>query len=286
MKWTNKLSLPQPIVDAIKNDGYTKGDADISVTELLDPPMMRALKIKHEEELTEDVSDRIFSLLGQTVHGILERADKTGIAERRLVIEVSGWRISGGMDRFISRDGVLQDYKLTTVWKTKGGKIPEEWAQQLNIYAEMLRQNGDEVKELQIVAIYRDWSKAAAERESDYPQQQIEILSIPLIDSETVLHFITERVKLHQAGEKGTYPSCTKEERWEKDEKWAFMKQGQKRALKLFNTKEEAEEQYKFQDSKTAIEHRPGVSVRCESYCSVAKFCKFYLEHIKKPNKE
>ena len=30
MKITNELGLPEPLVDAVKNDGYTKGDADFS----------------------------------------------------------------------------------------------------------------------------------------------------------------------------------------------------------------------------------------------------------------
>ena len=36
MKITNKFSLPQPFVDFIKNDKYSRGDADISVTSLID----------------------------------------------------------------------------------------------------------------------------------------------------------------------------------------------------------------------------------------------------------
>jgi len=241
MKLTNKLNLPQPIADAVKNDGYTKGDADISVTELLSPPYQRALKVKHEEEIEEDVSDRIFSLLGQTVHGILERSESTGIAERRLSIECNGWKVSGGMDRFVAKDGLLQDYKLTTVYKTKAGNIPEEWAQQLNIYAEMLRQNGEEVKTLEIVAIYRDWSKTAAERESDYPQRQVEVLRIPLISSREVVEFIAERVRLHQRAASGEVSPCSKEERWAKDDTWALMKDGNKKASKLLKNAGEAE---------------------------------------------
>ena len=41
---TNKHNLPEAIVAAIMNDSYTKGDADISVTELLSPPQLRALR--------------------------------------------------------------------------------------------------------------------------------------------------------------------------------------------------------------------------------------------------
>lgn len=286
MKLTNKLNLPQPLVDAVKNDGYTKSGADISVTELLLPPMLRALQVKHEEELEEDVSDRIFSLLGQVVHGVLERAEKTGIAERRLSVEVNGWKISGGMDRYDSKNGLLQDYKLTTIYKTKGGKLPEEWVKQLNIYAEILRQNNEEVKQLEIVAIYRDWSKGAAEREADYPKRQVEIIEVPLIDSKEVVQYIEDRVKVHQAASRATniekeVEPCTPEERWERGECWAIVKIGQKKASKLCYSKEEADMYLDNYGSQYELQHRPGISTRCKDYCSVAKFCKFYQNKLK-----
>lgn len=280
-KLTNKLNLPQPIVDAVRNDGYTKGLADISVTELLKPPMLRALEIKHAEELEEDVSDRIFSLLGQTIHGILERSETEGIAERRLSILVNGWQVSGGMDRFVATNGLLQDYKLTTIYKTKDGKIPEEWAKQLNIYAEMLRQNGEEVKKLEIICIYRDWSKSAAEREDNYPRQQVELIEIPLIDSKEVVKFIEERVNLHQQAAKGTYEPCTQEERWAKDDQYAVMKTGRKTAVKLHFSELHATLHAEELGNGHTVEKRPSKSTRCESYCQVKNFCNYYQTHLK-----
>ena len=75
MKYTNKLNLPQPLVSAIVNDKYDSGTSDISVTSLLKPYQLRALE-RHHDKLTEDIADRIWSLLGQVIHGILERAKK------------------------------------------------------------------------------------------------------------------------------------------------------------------------------------------------------------------
>lgn len=69
---TNRLGLPQAIVDAVKNDPYTKGESDISVTQLIQPPYQRKLRL--ETEVVEDVLDRIWSLVGQVGHGIVERA--------------------------------------------------------------------------------------------------------------------------------------------------------------------------------------------------------------------
>ena len=59
MKITNELGLPEPLVDAVRNDGYTKGNADFSVTGLIGPPYQRKLMGEYGEKITEDVSERI-----------------------------------------------------------------------------------------------------------------------------------------------------------------------------------------------------------------------------------
>ena len=58
MKITNELGLPEPLVDAVRNDGYTKGNADFSVTGLIGPPYQRKLMGEFGEKITEDVSER------------------------------------------------------------------------------------------------------------------------------------------------------------------------------------------------------------------------------------
>ena len=98
MNLTNKYNLPKPLVSAIKNDPY-KQVGDISVTSLISAPRRRQLEIRHQEEITEDASDRIWMLLGTSVHAILERADTTDhLAEERLTAKVLGWTVSGQPD--------------------------------------------------------------------------------------------------------------------------------------------------------------------------------------------
>ena len=76
MKYTNKHNIPDEVIRALKNDNYSKGDADISATGLLQPPQIRILNNEHEDEITTDVSDRIWILLGTSVHNILEKANE------------------------------------------------------------------------------------------------------------------------------------------------------------------------------------------------------------------
>lgn len=99
MKLTNRLGLPRSIENAVRNDRYSRGNADISVTGLIGPARKRALEIKHADEITEDVAERIWALMGQIAHGILQRADDGSLTEKRLFIERHGWRISGQFDR-------------------------------------------------------------------------------------------------------------------------------------------------------------------------------------------
>lgn len=269
MRITNRLNLPQPLVDAVSNDPYSRGDSDISVTGLLSPPRKTALDAAHEAELEEDASDRIWSLLGQSIHTILERADKTGVAERRLSIQVAGWSVSGAVDRYI--DGVIQDYKCVTVWKFKDDKVPQEYEEQLNCYAEILRQNGHPVHRLEIVGMLRDWSKLEALRDPNYPQTQVVVKQVQLWSSEIAALFLKERVTLHQQA-RVRLPLCSEKERWQKPTIWAVQKPEAKRATKLFTTQGDAEF-YLTTTSGLVIVKRPGESTRCKAYCSALKFC-------------
>jgi len=266
---TNRANLPDAIVTAVVNDSYNKGDAQISVTGLLKPPRMSTLEEQHGHEITEDVSERIWSLLGQAVHMILERANRTAIAERRLSMEIEGWKISGAMDVYEEK-GILSDFKITSVYKLLQGDL-DEWASQLNLYSVLLRHHGHHVSKLQIIAILRDWSKLEAARNPDYPQAQVVNIPLPLWEPEKSLAFMRERVILHQQA-RVTLPECSAKERWAKPDVWAVMKVGRKSAVKLCSTDREALE-LATTDKKYYVAHRPGLSIRCSAYCSIFKFC-------------
>lgn len=280
---TNRANLPEAIVDAVTNDSYSKGDAFMSVTGLLKPPRMTVLEEKHASEIVEDASDRIWSLLGQAIHTILERANRMAIAERRLFIDIDGVRISGQMDA-LEENGVLTDYKITSVWKLIKGDL-DEWEKQLNLYSVILRANGDAVNKLQVVAILRDWSKMEALRDPEYPQAQVVNINIPMWENDKALEFMKERVSAHKRArtdffeQRKELPECTKEERWARPDVYAVMKAGRKTAVKLYDTPKMAKLHVGF-DRTLSVTHRPGMNIRCNSYCAVASFCKQYQDLI------
>jgi hypothetical protein len=282
MRITNRMNLPQPLVSAIERDPYVRV-GDVSVTSLAKSPRQFWLERRNADEIEEDASDRIWALLGSTGHKILERADTDNhLSEERLTVRVLGWVLSGTPD-LLDGDGVLTDYKFTSVWAVKDGK--PEWEQQLNTYAWLYWRYKFGIKALRIVAILRDWSKRRAQREPDYPQVGVIVREVPLWDLKRQAEYIFARVEAFQHAETipdDDLPHCTPDERWATPEVWAVKKKGAKRATSLHKSRDAAMESIQFTNAGTyEIEHRPGENVRCESYCPVQKFCNQYREMSK-----
>jgi hypothetical protein len=202
-----------------------------------------------------------------------------GAVENLLTVELNGETISGKPDQI--KDGVITDYKVTSVWSVIHGK--PEWEQQVNIYRYLARVNGILVTEGRVTAIFRDWAERYTTR-ADYPQYPIMVLTIPLWPIRETVEFISERLALHASAREMTsmeLPYCTKEERWLRGEEWAvYKKKTHKRAYRCVDTEEEAKEIVNGLDEpeKAKIEYRSGKSIRCQKYCNAAPFCNQWLE--------
>lgn len=275
---TNRLGLPRSIENAVRNDPYTRGGAHISVTGLISPARKRALEARHADEITEDVADRIWALMGQIAHGVLERADDQAWCEERLYISRHGWRISGQFDRYLLEpDGLLQDYKLTTVYAVRDGCKPE-WEAQENIYALMLREHGYRVERLEVVAILRDWQRSKAKHTSDYPQKPVLIVPVSLWPTEQTEEYIKSRLMAHGWAQH-ELPECTTEERWERPAVYALHKRGNTRATSLHDRIEQAEAardaaiEAATRKAEYEIQERPAQQIRCTDYCPAMPFC-------------
>lgn len=286
MKITNKYNLPAPLVKAVTATRHESDDDpnSIRVSGVIQPVQLRALMKRHDSEMEEDASDRIFSLMGTLLHDVLEKSAKNlddCTTEQALTTEVLGWKVTGHYDltEFTLDGELLTDWKLTSIYAMKDKNLKPEWDAQVNIYAELLRLSGKIVSKAQIVAIGRDWSKSRAAREPDYPQRQVIIKPVTLWPSETVHAYLTERVALHQrADREGVWPECTPEERWARPAQVAIMKKGNKKATKLCDDETQANRwiNNNVADSHAHLyylEPRPGESIRCASYCPVSQFC-------------
>ncbi len=77
MKLTNKFELPDTFINVINRPTYNKGDAEISVTEILNSPRIVHLKRLHWDDLEQDAADMVWSLFGSAVHEILQHGKMT-----------------------------------------------------------------------------------------------------------------------------------------------------------------------------------------------------------------
>ena len=294
MELTNKSNLPNVIKRAVANDPYDSSGSDISTTRLITPPRIRVLEARHWENLTEDVADKIFALLGSSVHHVIERAvTDEDIAELRLFHEVNGWTLSGQFDLLTSK-GELIDFKVTSAWAAldalKNGKA--EWEQQLNVLDYLSRHTDHslknylgktlKVKSLSIMAILRDWSKMKTMTSKDYPRKQVVMIPVRQWSEEEQDNFVLARIKAHQEAEVGELPVCSAKERWRKDDKYAIMKDGRKTALRLLDTKDQVKQYLKdnklVEGKGCTVVLRAGEDIRCQSYCRVNSFCDYFME--------
>jgi len=284
---TNNNRIPDPIFRAIKKGWYSGANAEhfASVTGLLKPPKIFVLEERYQNVITEEASDLVWSLMGSAMHSVLEKAEcENSINEERLYTTIKGQVISGAIDLYENR--VISDYKFTSVWTYIYKSRMKEWTQQLNIYGYLYRQAGFAVDKLQIIAIFRDWSKSKYKLDRNYPQQIVTI-PIALWSDNMVESFIAERISAFESAlllADDDIPPCSPEDRWQSI-RWAVMREGAQRATKLFDGKEEAEafvEASKRQDMY--VEIRESEPTRCMEYCRCNNFCNFYrgLQNVEK----
>ena len=288
MKITNNHNLPDAFLNFARDDKYSRGKADISVTTLIDGPRIRLMKDLHSEEIETDVVDMIWALFGTAVHHVLESADDPANVqvEERLYAEVANWTLSGALDhQEVLPDGTIQitDYKVTSAWSVILGKV--EWERQQNCYAWLVENSlaganrQKKVSKLRICAILRDWQRRRAQFDKEYPQSPIVIVELPLWCEKEREDYIYDRIDVHQSAQMDydlydKIPLCSDGDQWAKPNQWAVKEKGKKRALKLWDSEEDANEHVASSDKKLEIEFRKGDKTRCEgNYCNVAEFC-------------
>ena len=172
------------VLAALSADPYDRGDSDFTVTEVLQEPWMIWLrrKLRAAGELKPTPPEkRHWSMYGQIVHGILERAaaglvgdQEPLLIEKRLygVVTVGQgrtYRLGGQVD-LLDSAGVLWDFKFTSVMKSKYSD--PNHARQLLLLAWLcsVQDPPVKVKAVKNCYIYRDWRKGESERGDDYPE--------------------------------------------------------------------------------------------------------------------
>lgn len=140
---------------------------------------------------------------------------------------------------------------------------------------------------LMAVLWFQDYDIDKARTQVDYPKDVIVPVSLPLWNPKDAEERIIAMVERHKANEKlpdDQLELCTDKDIWAKPTKYAVQEKGAKRAVRLLNTLDEAEEYIRNSKNKDkdkwSIIKRPGERTRCEHYCRANIFCNQYKEYL------
>jgi len=269
VKSTNRYNLPEPLFKAMQSDEKEIQPNRISVTTLIAPPLIRKLSIEHWNEMEEDVSEKLWALLGTSIHEVLQKygIGETLEVEKFLKLQQGNWTIMGYVDLIDKSIKSIEDYKTTSVWSFLLGDNTS-WEEQLNCYAYLAVKSGYEIEHLFINAILRDWQVNKVGTK-DYPEIPFKRKEVKLWTFQEQESYIKKRLDLfeHEAQE------CTDEEKWKRGGQIALMQDGRKKALKLYDNEDEANKITLIKGQH--FEARPVEYFKCLNYCRVRKFCPY-----------
>jgi hypothetical protein len=291
--------LPEEIMHILNKMYYKPNPARYSVTDLTQPPKIRTLKMTRWDEIEVPAMNLVSLIPHVGLHYYLDHmAMENTLTEEKLTIQNMGVTVVGKLDLF--KDRTVKDWKMCSGLSfSMGQKI--DWIQQGNVYKYMLNQHSFKVDKIMIYAWIKDWSKYKAMQDPKFPQQPFITLSVPFWENEQIEKWLNAVV-----GGNLQYPmrDCNPDERWERGHKFAIYKdtdgtatkKPKQKAVKLANTKVEAQEyidskkvpegsKLKKKEATYFIHERAGVSVRCEDYCIVSGVCEQY-KAIKKQQQE
>ena len=286
MRITNKYGLPEALVRAVSRDDYS-GFGDHSPSGITTPFRLRILKARHEDELSQDVSDMLWMLMGSAAHNVAEKGKIPGsITEMRFAVPFEGKTISMQPDCIepigasLEEGYRLYDYKMTSTYAVDGD-LKDEWLYQLNLYSWGLGKLGFHVKEQSIIALLKDWSyaKAHIQKRDNYAPAPAKAVEVPLLSPDEIEGYLRDRIAGYDAAlqlSDEDLPECSASERWAKPTVYKVKKKGNKTAIRgcaNISTRFEAETKASAQGVPCNIEEQKGENVRCDRYCIVSGFC-------------
>lgn len=298
IKYTNELNLSPLVALWVLRDEYDNIPGITSATTLIKPARATALLRKAEADGTEvkiDISTIISARYGTAIHDSLERLlidvmdgnvpepvqdimrelfgyiPTVQAVEKRFFAEINGVKISGKIDAVI--DGIINDHKSASVYSW--GKDDTDYVLQGSIYRWLLEKNGSYTPHMAKINFwFTDWSPSKALAGNGYPQTRCKSKAITLLSTVDTEKYIVSRLEAI-AKAMIELPECQPEELWAMPNKYAHMREGRKTAVKLYDTKEEAQAAVEEDSKKAYVEDRPGGYRRCK-YCYASSLCEQY----------
>lgn len=294
---------------------YTGGSPSAtyaSVTTLIDDVHYASMKAAHPELAAGDVFDRAPATHGTLMHTGLELilgasplfnqkvvseldaiGDEGGfvcdtvIQEARVSIRTKDglFTTSGQFDRLeydsATKRGILLDWKNPTKASFRGGYSDDQYQKQFNLYRLMIfREYGITVDKGYVMYYLRDWYKSEGlETPTDSGDFFIMPVGAAIYTIPAIEKWFEESAFVWQR-DFGKTKECSEKNRWYKEavpEKWALMRKGLKRAVKLYGT--EAEALAAVRSDGESVQYRkprPEANTRCDMHCQFRGVCPRY----------
>lgn len=289
MVLTNEMGLPQTLVNTFSTERHNK-PGEISATTLIKGAKSVILTDRHFDEIEIDIADNIKPLIGTAVHYFLEAKNPDAFTEEKFSVQVQDKVVTGQVDLYDMEEGVIYDYKTTSVWKVIY-KSFDEWKKQGYIYAWLMKQSGLKVNKCVFVPMFTDWSKSDAERNADYPKKasmkvEFEVTDEGLAEIEEYIRQKVAEISKAETLPDDEIPECSAEETWQRPTIYAVMKKGRKTAVNAKQTDRAVAEKMAAEIEGGYVEERKGERVKCLSYCNCCQFCSYYKEHCQQKAEE
>lgn len=310
----NQTGVPLSVAVYLASDNYDYDPTAISATALLKPIRQQVLASRVPKEANQiDVLNLVKSRLGSSIHDGIERAWtgdhyreamlKLGYPEKvinrivvnpdpatvkpnqipvymeqRLYRDFMGKRISGKFD-FIA-EGRLEDFKSTSTFTWVNDTKSEDYKLQGSIYRWLdagyphPRITQDHMT---IQFFFTDWMAAHARANPNYPQRQVEPMTIPLMSLDDTEDYIAGKLTAYERyrdADEQDIPRCSDKELWRKDPVWKYYKDPAKRSrsTKNFDNAAEAYQRLSKDGNVGIVVEVPGEVVACK-YCPAFPIC-------------
>lgn len=316
MNITNNTNIPLPFAVWLVADNYdyVNDPKYISATTLLKPVKQTILSRRVNNSIgSVDLEEYVSRSLGTAIHDSLEKAWTHSYAksletlgyspaminrikvnptedelkanpnclpiylEQRTVKELNGYKIGGKFDMVM--EGVVNDYKTTSVYTWIHGGKDEDYQLQGSIYRWL---NPEKITEdyITINFVFTDWQKNLALSDPKYPKSRLASKNIPLLSLEDTERYIANKLALldkYMDAPEEDIPECSEEELWRSPGKYKYYSDATKtsgRSTKNFETQAEANHYWKVtKQNKGIVIYSPGEVKRCQ-YCNAFSICK------------
>lgn len=313
MKFTNNHGIALPIAVWLAHDEYDYVNEEnyISATRLMKPLRHIVLppRMAPADRENPDISDRIATAFGHSLHDSIEKAwlkgyrenlTKLGYPEKiinlvrinpdpltlraddipvymeqRVIKSFMGYRIGGKYD--LVAEGQVQDYKSTSAFVWVAGSRDDEHILQGSLYRWL---NPDIItKDTMVINyIFTDWAKSKARQDPRYPQLRVMSKELKLLTIEETERWVKNKLLLiqkHWNTPEDQLPECTDEELWRSDPQFKYYLDPTKtaRSTKNFENMADAKQFMNVEKGgKGIIKIIPGEVKRCD-YCDSFNVC-------------